>query len=43
MTRTFLEGEIAQMAEDSGLKAYRIPEDVSCSYYVPTYYAFAVK
>ena len=43
MTRSFLEREIAQMAADTGLEPYRIPADVSCSYSVPTYFAFAVK
>lgn len=43
MSRAFLEGEIAQMAEDTGLEPYRLPEDGRCSYFVPTYYAFAKK
>ncbi|MBQ6509352.1 MAG: class I SAM-dependent methyltransferase [Flexilinea sp.] len=43
MTRTFLEREIARMAEDTGLEPYRIPQSGPCYYFVPTYYAFAVK
>ena len=43
MSRAFLEREIAQMAEDTGSEPFRIPEEGHCYYFVPTYYAFAIK
>ena len=43
VSRTFLEDEIAQMAEDTGLEPFRIPEDEAADYFVPTGFAFSVK
>ena len=43
MSRSYLEREAAQMAEDTGLGPYRIPADGQCSFHVPTYFAFAEK